>query len=244
MVEIDSSPGLAEQKMEGRGMWEQERRRGEGRLVQTSRVLHCCIQPHCSQVDVDVQLPTQPHWHGLGWGRVKRGDAEPPPPPLQIPHTRLPHTISLSLVAACLEWRLRTIRILLTINTLLESFLPWEGGKEDQFPIQPCWNHSGGHSFRDSLARRNKLFLQLFLSPPVCGFKVGRSCQPNPIQGYMEDNKETQGTNCPVVAQVPRSLGHFFPPFRVSLCLFVLLCPGYFSWPLFQSEPKVWGMIL
>lgn len=23
-------------------------------------------------------------------------------------------------------------------NTLLESFLPWEGGKEDQFPIQPC----------------------------------------------------------------------------------------------------------
>lgn len=130
MVEIDSSPGLTDQKMEGRGMWEQERRRGEGRLVQTSPVLHCCIQSHCSQVDVDIQLPTQPHWHGLGWGRVKHGDAEPPPPPLQIPHTRLP-------LAACLEWRLRTIRILLTIPCWKASF-PGREARKTSSPFSPA----------------------------------------------------------------------------------------------------------
>jgi len=66
------------------------------------------------------------------------------------------------------------------------------------------------------LARRNKLSLQLFFSAPVGGFKVGSFCQPDLIQGYTGGNKETQGTSCPVVAQVLRSLGSPSISFHLS----------------------------
>lgn len=49
--------------------------------------------------------------------------------------------------------------------------------------------------------------------------------------GYMEGSKEIQGIHCPVVLQVLRSLGGLLSSLHLStfLCLFVVLCPGFFS---------------
>lgn len=100
-----------------------------------------------------------------------------------------------------------------------------------------------GFSVRPKFSRLFGWEKQIFLAAFVCAcwwLQVGSSCQLIPIWGYVRDNKEAYGTYWHVVSQVLRSLGNPSISFYLSkssyTCLFCL-CPEFFSWPLFLSEP-------
>lgn len=87
-----------------------------------------------------------------------------------------------------------------------------------------------GYPFPSHLAKENRLFLEPFLSMPVGGPRLEALTAPWP--GYMGDNKKTHGTHYLCHSLSPRvcvQCAFLFPPFRVFLCLSVVLCLRCFS---------------